>query len=203
MKNLKIIFAIFLFSIVSCDGQKSKLEKEIQNIQQNDAEHLDKIYKEAGDLITEISFELLATEKQKEDWPDGVIPWISLENTESEISQLVKPDEVVIPQKTVNLIIDYPLKKPANIVLSNPNGFTRKDLILEISKQYHKIYSEEEASAKTKTIPPDQRTGLINRNETDGKYGIWGHDLSDLDLSAVEVHQTKDGKINLILVVES
>lgn len=187
----------------SCEGQKSNSEKSITEIQQNEAVQLDKIYNEAGELISEISFELSATEEQKADWPEGIIPWISIENTQAEIGQLLNPDEIVIQENKVNLIIDYPLKKPATIELSNPKGFSRKNLILEISKNYHKIYAEEEATAKTKTIPSDKRTGLINRNETDGKYGIWGHDLSDLDLSGIEIHKSKDGKINLILIVES
>lgn len=72
-----------------------------------------------------------------------------------------------------------------------------------ISKKYHEIYIEEEASATTKTIPVEKREGLINRNETNGKYGIWGHDLSDLDLSSVEVYQNSEKKIYLVLSVES
>ena len=76
-------------------------------------------------------------------------------------------------------------------------------MILAISKKYNEVYAEEEKTANTKTIPIDKRTGLINRNETDGKYGIWGHDLSDLDLSGIEVYKTKDEKINIILLIES
>lgn len=76
-------------------------------------------------------------------------------------------------------------------------------MILAISKKYHEIYNEEEKSSKIKTIPLDERTGIINRNETQGKYGIWGHDLSDLDLSSIEVYETDEGKINILLIIES
>lgn len=203
MKNYKVFILFLLLSIISCDGQKSTTEKSIEAIQKNDAEHIEKIYKEAGALISEISFELSATNEQKADWPEGTMPWISIENSDKEIGQLINPNEIVIKNSNINLIIDYPLNNPTTVALSNSKGFTRKDLILAISKQYHKIYAEEEATAKTKTIPYEKRTGLINRNPTDGKYGIWGHDLSDLVLSGIEVHRTKEGKINLILLIES
>lgn len=206
MKNYKVFILFLLLLIISCDGQKSTTEKAIQTIKNNDAEQIQKTYEEAGDLVSEITFELLPTSEQKADWPDGVIPWISVENAEKEVSQLISPNEIVIKQNKINLIIDYPLNKPTTITLSNPKGFTRKDLALEVSKQYHRIYTEEEATAKTKTIPVEQRTGLINRNETDGKYGkygIWGHDIGDLVLSGIEVHQAKDGEIYLILMLNS
>ena len=203
MKNYKVFILFLLLSIISCDGQKSTTEKATEIIQNNDAKHIQKTYEEAGDLISEITFELSPTSEQKADWPDGIIPWISIENSEKEVSQLINPTEIVVKQNKINLIIDYPLNKPTTISLSNPKGFTRKDLALEISKQYHKIYTEEEATAKTKTIPVEQRTGLINRNETDGKYGIWGHDIEDLVLSGIEVHQAKDGEINLVLMLNS
>ncbi|MBD8084197.1 hypothetical protein [Chryseobacterium caseinilyticum] len=203
MKNYQMTIFCLMLAMSSCKGQKSNSEKYITEIQKNEAAHLDKIYKAAGELISEINFELSATDEQKADWPEGIIPWISVENPQDEISQLINPNEIVIKENKINLLIDYPLKKPAKIELSNPNGFTRKDLILEISNNYHKIYAEEETTAKIKTIPLEKRTDLINRNETNGKYGIWGHDLADLDLSGIEVHQTTDGKINLILIIES
>lgn len=203
MKNYQMIIFCLMLAMSSCKGQKSNSEKYIAEIQKNEAAHLDKIYKAAGELISEINFELSATDDQKADWPEGIIPWISVENPQDEISQLINPNEIVIKENKINLIIDYPLKKSATIELSNPNGFTRRDLILEVSNNYHKIYAEEETTAKIKTIPLEKRTDLINRNETNGKYGIWGHDLADLDLSGIEIHQTTDGKINLILIIES
>ena len=49
----------------------------------------------------------------------------------------------------------------------------------------------------------DKRVGLSNRNETNGKYGIWGHDLIDLYLSDIEVYKNKSGFVTLILYVDS
>jgi hypothetical protein len=104
----------------------------------------------------------------------------------------------------VILIIDYPVMVPVYFPLSSTGiGFSRRQLITAISLQYHSIYKEEEETASDKTVPPDERRGLQNRNQTNGKYGIWGHDLSDLDLSTVEVYRNKNGIIYLSLGVES
>ncbi|WP_300027237.1 hypothetical protein [uncultured Maribacter sp.] len=82
-------------------------------------------------------------------------------------------------------------------------GFTRKELAQKISIEYNRIYEEEEDSANTKTTPLEKRQGLINRNKTDGKYGIWGHDIDDLDLSAIILSKMPNGELKLELIVES
>ena len=71
-----------------------------------------------------------------------------------------------------------------------------------IGKFYEEIYDEEEASAITKTLPMSERK-IMNRNQTDGIYGIWGHDLDDIAISGVEARRTKDGEIVLILGIKS
>lgn len=157
-----------------------------------------------GPVVSTIEFKLKAKKEDLKIFEDGFIPWVSLDHPEKDISSLINPDETVLPYSTVTLLIDYPLNIPATFELStSEKGFSRKQLILEISKRYHEVYKEEEASATEKTTPLDKRKGLINRNETNGKYGVWGHDLSDLDLSSIEVHKNAAGKITLILDVES
>lgn len=204
MKLSKPLALFALYATICCTPkQQTNESKNVISLNQEKLQEMEKIYENAGELISEINFELIPTDKQKVDWPEGVIPWISVENPKEEINQLKNANEIVIKEKKVTLIIDYPLTNVAFIEISNPNGFTRKDLILEISKHYNQIYNEEEATAKTKTVPLDKRSGLINRNQTNGKYGIWGHDLSDLDLSTIEIHKSKEGKINLILLLES
>jgi len=153
-----------------------------------------------GELITTVQFNVQVKNKDKGD----LLPYISLENPDSEIDRLVEPDELVVPYKVVTLVIDYPLDNAATFeVRSTGDGFTRRQLAKAISEKYHLIYKEEEASAIKKVINQDKREGVINRNDTDGKYGIWGHDLSDLDLSTIEVYRGKDDKIYLSLQIES
>ncbi|RKE80780.1 hypothetical protein [Chryseobacterium sp. AG363] len=204
--NIKQLFACVLIAIFcGCNPNSGNSSKEqvVESIQKKEFKKNDELYNSAGKLVSEFDFNLKPTEERKKDWPDGIIPWISLENPGPEISQLISADEVVIKEKTINVIFDYPLNNPHTFAFTNENGFSRKDLILLISKKYHDLYKEEELTSSVKTIPVDKRTGLINRNETQGKYGIWGHDLSDLDLSGIEVHETDNGTINIILIVES
>lgn len=138
-------------------------------------------------------------------FPDGIIPWISIENANKELDRLIRKNEIVVSENTVDVTFDYPIHNPVTIELKSnkKSGFTRSELILKISDQYKRIYMEEETSAKEKTIPIDKREGSINRNETNGKYGIWGHDLKDLDLSEIIVHKRKGGKPRLELYIES
>ena len=109
-----------------------------------------------------------------------------------------------MPYSSCILIIDYPLTRSAKFELkTQSNGFSRKQLIQEISDKYHLVYRQEDSTTLVKVIPSEKRENLINRNQTSGKYGIWGHDLADLDLSTIQVYKNEKGKIYLILEVES
>jgi len=202
MKLQKSIPILLCLALFSCNKTKSEIDT-IESIQKNDIAIYDKTYADAGDLIADFSISLKPTEEEIKEWGEETIPWINILNAKNQIARLDNPNEIIIKQTTAKLIIDYPLNNPATIEIKNTNGFTRKDLIEIISSKYSEIYQEEEKSAKTKTIPLDQRKGIINRNETDGKYGIYGHDLSDLDLSGIEVYQNKKGELSIVLQVES
>ena len=199
MKLTKILF--FLVFLTSCNFKKEtdqKVNLEIEALNQIELES------NTQDLITTIEFGVKAEPEDAKDFEDGIIPWINIEKPENQINRLIDADKVVITYSEVTLVIDYPLNKPAEFILkSSGKGFTKKQLVFEISKKYHEIYEAEESSAKTKTIPLEKRKGLINRNETNGKYGICCHDIGDLDLSSAQVYKTENGKIQIVLEVES
>ncbi len=184
MKNILLIILLVFF----IQGCKTKNEKSKAELNQT---------------VSEIAFGVKVD--SKEGFENDIMPWISIKNPESEIENLIGKDEIVIENNIAIIIIDYPLNKPVEIeIKSNTSkGFTRKQLVERISEEYNRIYKEEEESAKTKTIPIDERKGIINRNQTDGKYGIWGHDIDDLDLSGIVIRKTVSGEIKLELIVES
>ena len=199
------ILSVLAF-LTSCSFQKSSEQKANLEIEASNTKELEisNAQKNKGELIATIAFGIKANKEELQDFEDGIIPWISIKKPEDEINRLIDADNVVITYSEITLIIDYPLNKPAEFMIKSPGkGFTKKQLVLEISKRYHEIYEAEESSAKTKTIPVEKREGLINRNETDGKYGIWGHDIGDLDLSSVEVYKMENGKIQVLLGIES
>jgi hypothetical protein len=157
-----------------------------------------------GVKISNIEYKVKALPEDTSDFDNGIIPWVNLENPGKELNRLVDSDEVVLAFAKVTLIIDYPLTKPASFTLESVSkSFSRKELIKAISEKYHEVYAGEEKSTKTEIVPRDKREGLINRNETNGKYGICCHDLSDLDLSSIDVFKNDEGKIYLVLNVES
>ena len=121
------------------------------------------------------------------------------------LARLDQPDEIVIPFAHAILVIDYPLSNPATMSIDAPLpiGFTRAALIKAICDEYAHVYDAEEGTAATKTIPVEERGTLRNRNRTDGAYGIWGHDLEDLVLTAARWSRQPNGTVQIELHVES
>jgi hypothetical protein len=153
--------------------------------------------------VGNIKFELKTTKEEKETFEDGIVPWVNINDPKKQLDSLLSADEIVLTSPKATLIIDYPLTQKAIFIIESPNGFSRKQLILLISEKYHQIYKEEEDGATIKTIPVDERGDELNRNKTNGKYGIWGHDITDLDLDSIDVRKASDGEIFLELDIES
>lgn len=207
------IVAVFIAIIVGGNANSNEVETAMEKIKERQKSlSLEKQPKNKENIAeltqnsSEILFQVKTNDKDDlEIFEDGIIPWISIKNPESEINNLIGKDEIVIDNGNVTLIIDYPLNNPVEVKIKsdNSNGFTRKELAQKISTEYNRIYKEEEESAKTKTTPIDERQGLINRNQTDGKYGIWGHDIDDLDLSAIILREAVNGEMKLELIIQS
>jgi hypothetical protein len=157
-------------------------------------------YDSLGVLISKIRFDVKT--ENLDDYKDGIIPSIRIDSPQVEIKNLIGKDEVVIREKELTVIVDYPLLSNYNFELISKKGFTRAQLINEISKRYYQLYDEEEKTATIKTVPMQQRK-IFNRNQTNGKYGIWGHDIGDLVLDEIHVYKNAIGKVTLTLQLES
>jgi hypothetical protein len=158
-----------------------------------------------AERVASIKFEVEVLPEEREFYPDGTSPYVGLDDPAGDLTRMRRGEEVVVRAPRAIVIIHYPLREPIQVpvVAVQPAGFTRGELAGLISREYRRIYAEEEASATQKTIPMDQRQGLINRNETDGRYGIWGHDLGDLDLHTIHVLRSRDGTTYLGLGIDS
>jgi len=106
--------------------------------------------------------------------------------------KLVDPYDIVLKKEKINVLFDYPFSNKKVFTLESSNGeyFTRIDLATLIAKQYQKMYKEEEETSKIEEATFGEVYGedamlTHNRIETDGKWGIWGHVLSDLGLSVI------------------
>ena len=205
MQKLTLLFLSLIF--INCKSQSNgassnQVEKSpIEIVMEKEQKALERTYDNLGELVSTISFVVMTDNKN--DFPDGFVPWANIEDPEKDLPNLLDKDDVVIEESPVKIIIDYPVTNPYEFTLESTKGFTRKQLLEEISRHYFRMYEEEEQSATIKTIPLDKRTKMVNRNQTDGKYGIWGHDIRDLDLSLISVYKTKENEIVLVLNIES
>jgi len=124
---------------------------------------------------------------------------VNLSNVKKDLKRMLNVDDIVIAKrhKTISLVFDYPLEKEVVFDLESPDGggFTRGQLVSAIANKYKQIYKEEEETSSLPVESMSERStrvgftgpgsGNINRAQTNGKYGIWGHDLEDLALSDV------------------
>jgi hypothetical protein len=105
----------------------------------------------------------------------------------SEESKIIQPNEVIIKAHTITIEYDYPLSTTVRFQHTNKKGWTRRRLFKAIQKDYLRIYREEdEDDGPTDNIPLLLgNDGMLNRGFSDGRYGIWGHDLKDLCLEGL------------------
>ena len=179
-------------------GQRVEVTEETDRVEYEAKPH---DASQKGSVVGKIEFEVRDPE-----WvDDGPSPYVSIENPGKDIKFMDNPNEIVVSSKELQVVIDYPVTGiwEFKITSTNSEGFTRAGLAEEISRVYQFLYSEEERTTKIKVVPSEQRKKLLNRNRTNGKYGIWGHDIGDLDLHTVELHKTADGKLYAVLGIDS
>jgi hypothetical protein len=202
---VRILLTLIVVFFLSCnDGPRSSNKPSndsAQGIQDLEASFSDDTYDSLGKFISEISFAL--TTNDLKTFPDGRYPWIRIDSPDIDLPTLIDKDEIVIRETKVVLLIDYPLSEPYTTEILSSNGFSRKHLVNEISRNYYKVYAIEESTATVKTLPVAQRKTTYNRNRTNGKYGIWGHDIGDLALTGMRLYKSSTGIITLVLEVDS
>lgn len=96
--------------------------------------------------------------------------------------------KIVIPQQTVSIQFRYPFSDTFTFEFKadTAEGFTLAYLIDCICRKYKEMYDEENSAVQVSTAEERlARGGLLNREKTNGKFGIWGHDISDLYLEGI------------------
>jgi hypothetical protein len=178
MKTHVAVVAVLLTALIGC----RKAEPAIQ-------------------VLTQITFQVDDPENKSE----GPSPYVNLAEPEKDLKQMRNAEEVVFKGTELIVILDYPLRKEVSfpISASSASGFSRAELARKVADLYKRVYEEEAQTSRIAVVPLDQRKGLINRNETNGKYGIWGHDLSDLVLHTIEISRKADGTIVACLGIDS
>jgi len=98
-----------------------------------------------------------------------------------ECSALINPDELLIPDKQIYIIYNYPLSVTVRMKFTHKGGFRRKDIVRCVYEGYKYIYEEETAQVGD----PGTCAHLYNRRKSNDPFGIWGHYLEDLVLSRI------------------
>ncbi len=210
-KTFLIFIVISLFSCFNQTDKRAVYEKKISTADSIPKTYIDTIkelensstilnYDSLGTLISKVRFDV--TTNNLKDYKNGKIPWIRIDSPQIEIQNLIGKDEIVVPETSLTVIIDYPLSSNYKFDIISKSGFTRTQLINEISKHYYQLYNEEEKTASIKTVPRKERK-IYNRNQTNGTYRIWGHDIGDLVLDEIHVYKNSSGVVFLILQCES
>ena len=95
--------------------------------------------------------------------------------------EVLDKDEIITHAKKVTVIFSYPLSGEFRFEFKNSQGkITRREFALFIQSTYRRIYDEESSE------PVDNISGMLNRQSTDGPYGIWGHHIGDLVIEGVQ-----------------
>jgi len=84
-------------------------------------------------------------------------------------------------------VYDYPLSRVASFKHLLMPEFTGEDILVLARSDYEYIYEKEEQTAGN----PGHIPGMLNRQSSDGPYGIWGHDFSDLYFEVINIDATQ------------
>lgn len=107
--------------------------------------------------------------------PEDIAEGINLENPEESIEDLQDPDTTVINFSDIRIKYNYPLGNPVIFSYHSDFGFSRANLARIISKQYHRMYDQENESILNQGLPESV--------ETHGPYNIeWNVPLNTLTL---------------------
>ena len=127
---------------------------------------------------------------------------LRLHDPDAALALLELRDEIVIPFPRATLLIEYPLTHPAAITIAAalPQGFTRGELVRTICEEYAHVYAAEEGTA-FEEVQIEERGARRERSRSDGAYGIWGHALEDLVLTAARWVKQSNGDVRIELHV--
>jgi len=117
---------------------------------------------------------------------------------DSDGENIINHDEIITKLEDIEIFFNYPLNDPFITSFHNEGGFTMADFHRVVRDEYRRIYREEEAASGDPgivgPISPDGTT-CVNRAQSDGPYGIWGHVIGDLYIEGI--FETERGKFRL------
>lgn len=109
------------------------------------------------------------------------------------IASAIHTDELMQAEPTLQFTVTYPLRNPFHFseTHADGSGWTQRQFMDAVQRAYVAIYEAEGPD------PGQCSDVLLNRAETSGPYGIWGHDLDDLYLEGAA--RNSDGSWTLYI----
>ncbi len=105
---------------------------------------------------------------------------IRIINAETELYDIFDRHEIIIKDKTIDVMINYPLDDKYTFTVYEEYGFSRENLILHIVELYEEIYKTEIESFN---LPVNH--GILK------PYGIWGYELDELFIDKIFYNDSK------------
>lgn len=81
---------------------------------------------------------------------------------------------------------DYPLSRLVTFEHELTPEMTAGDILALARADYERIYREEDGGKDPGRVP-----GMLNRERTNGPYGIWGHVISDLYFESIKIDKAR------------
>lgn len=114
----------------------------------------------------------------------------------TDCKNIVGSEEPITDLKDIKITFDYPLGRPIQFSFHSDNGFTKQRFWEAVNLGYTKIYEEEtHVKGRAKRGADYPECILLNRKETNGPYGVWGHCMGDLILEGIT--ESKPGVFRL------
>jgi hypothetical protein len=93
-------------------------------------------------------------------------------------------EPIGIPSGEFTFIYDYPLSTEAKFKHELGLYTSIIDILLEARADYRAIYAIEDAATG---VAVGTIAGMVNRAQSSGPFGVWGHVISDLYFEGVDI----------------
>jgi hypothetical protein len=128
---------------------------------------------------------ILDFEVDMEDFAEPMSPAVADFPELGKTQHITGGDRQLTNLEEIRIRFDYPLNSPVFFSFKNAGGFTLSKFWECVYLGYLVIYSDEDETALL-TAEDLRPTWRHARPSTDGKYGIWGHDMDELFLEEIQ-----------------
>lgn len=104
-----------------------------------------------------------------------------------------------------SFLLDYPMDNAALVHVSGgpEEGFSVAKLLEIIREAYEGIYLSEEGGDPAPTSQQFGEVVILNRPQTEGIFGIWGHGIADLAVEEIDIYRLDNGRYTMDVFIGS